>query len=194
MSDRSEFEAIFKENITREGADRLLEWLQKTDFFLAPASTRYHCAFEGGLVKHSVNVYKALMNKHFDPEVDNKESFAICALLHDVCKAQFYKVSCRNVKDPVTGKWEPQPYYTIEDEFPFGHGEKSVFLIERFLRLKPSEAMAIRWHMGGFDNAAQGGSQAISQAYERYPLAVKLHMADLEATYLMEKDLNVKKI
>ncbi len=193
MSDKSEFEAIFKENITREGADRLLEWLQKTDFFLAPASTRYHNAFEGGLVKHSVNVYKALM-KHFEPDVDNKESFAICALLHDVCKAQFYKVSCRNVKDPVTGRWEPQPYYTIEDEFPFGHGEKSVFLIERFLRLKPSEAMAIRWHMGGFDNAAQGGSQAISQAYERYPLAVKLHMADLEATYLMEREVATKKL
>ena len=70
MSDKSEFEAIFKENITREGADRLLEWLQKTDFFLAPASTRYHNAFEGGLVKHSVNVYKALM-KHFEPESRN---------------------------------------------------------------------------------------------------------------------------
>ena len=114
--------------------------------------------------------------------------------MHDVCKAQFYKVSCRNVKDPATGKWEPVPYYTIEDEFPFGHGEKSVFLIERFLRLKPSEAVAIRWHMGGFDNAAQGGSMAISQAYERYPLAVKLHMADIEATYLVENEKIAKKI
>ena len=186
MNYKQEFERIYRENITREGADRLLDWLHKTDFFLAPASTRYHNAFEGGLVQHSVNVYQALM-KHFDPESDNPESFALCALLHDVCKAQFYKVSCRNVKDPATGRWEPQPYYTIEDEFPYGHGEKSVFLIERFLRLKPSEAVAIRWHMGGFDNAAQGGSMAISQAYEKYPLAVKLHMADLEATYLMEK-------
>ena len=194
MTPRQEFEQIFRENITREGADRLLEWLQKTDFFLAPASTRYHNAFEGGLVQHSVNVYKVLMQKHFDEETDSRESFAICGLLHDVCKAQFYKVSCRNVKDPATGKWEPVPYYTIEDEFPFGHGEKSVFLIERFLRLKPSEAVAIRWHMGGFDNAAQGGSMAISQAYERYPLAVKLHMADIEATYLVENEKIAKKI
>ncbi len=193
VNDRVEFERIFKENISREGAERLLTWLSNTDFFTAPASTRYHCAFEGGLVKHSVNVYHALM-KHFEPDVDNKESFAICGLLHDVCKAQFYKLGSRNVKNPETGRWEPQPYYSIEDEFPFGHGEKSVFLIERFLRLKPSEAMAIRWHMGGFDNAAQGGSMALSQAYERYPLAVKLHMADIEATYLMERELNPKKL
>ncbi len=194
MSVKSEFMDIFRENVTREGADRLLEWLEKTDFFIAPASTRYHCAFEGGLALHSMNVYRVLMEKHFDPETDNRESFALCALLHDVCKAQFYKVSCRNVKDPATGRWEPQPYYSIEDEFPYGHGEKSVFLIERFLRLKPSEAMAIRWHMGGFDDAAQGGSRAISQAYERYPLAVKLHLADLEATYLLEKDIQPKGI
>ncbi len=187
MNEKQEFIRIFTENVKREGAGKLLDWLEKTDFFTAPASTRYHNAFEGGLVAHSLNVYKVLMEKHFDPESDSRESFALCGLLHDVCKAQFYKVSSRNVKDPVTGKWEAQPYYTIEDEFPFGHGEKSVFLIERFLRLKPSEAMAIRWHMGGFDNAAQGGSQAISQAYERYSLAVKLHMADIEATYLREK-------
>ena len=115
------------------------------------------------------------------------ESFAICALLHDVCKAQFYKVSSRNVKNPETGRWEAQPYFSIDDQFPFGHGEKSVFLIERFLRLKPSEAVAIRWHMGGFDDAARGGSFSISQAYEKYPLAVKLHLADVYSTYLKEK-------
>ncbi len=188
MNYKAEFERIFKENITREGADRLLEWLEKTDFFIAPASTRYHCAHENGLVEHSLNVYKVMREKHFDPAVDSEESFALCGLLHDVCKAQFYKLSCRNVKNPETGRWEPQPYYTIEDEYPYGHGEKSVFLIERFLRLKPSEAVAIRWHMGGFDDSARGGSHAISQAYERYPLAVKLHLADLEATYLLEKE------
>ena len=117
--------------------------------------------------------------------------FAICALLHDVCKAQFYKVSTRNVKNDVTGQWEKVPYYTVEDAFPYGHGEKSVFLIERFMRLKTSEAMAIRWHMGGFDDSARGGSFAISLAYEKYPLAVKLHLADLESTYLKEKNTSM---
>ena len=104
-----------------------------------------------------------------------------------LCKSQFYKTSTRNVKNDETGQWEKRPFYTVDDAFPFGHGEKSVYLIERFMRLKPVEAMAIRWHMGGFDDAAKGGSFAISLAFDRYPLAVKLHMADLESTYLREK-------
>ena len=178
----------YQANIHREGADRLLEWQQTTDFFTAPASTRYHCACPAGLVMHSINVYEVMMEKHFDPETDSAESFALCALLHDVCKAQFYKVSSRNVKNERTGQWEKVPYYVIEDAFPYGHGEKSVFLIERFVRLKPAEATAIRWHMGGFDDAARGGTFSISVAYDKYPIAVKLHLADLEATYLREKE------
>lgn len=184
---KQEFIEIYTRNVTRDGADRLLEWLQKTDFFTAPASTKFHCACEGGLVLHSVNVYRVLRQKYFD-EGDSEESFALCALLHDICKAQFYKVSTRNVKNDVTGAWEKVPYYSVEDAFPYGHGEKSVFLIERFLRLKPAEAMAIRWHMGGFDEAVKGGSFAISSAFDKYPLAVKLHLSDLEATYLLEHD------
>ena len=188
MDYKQKFIEYYQANIHREGADRLLEWLQTTDFFTAPASTRYHCACPSGLVQHSVNVYEVMMEKHFDPETDSAESFALCALLHDVCKAQFYKISIRNVKNEKTGQWEKVPYYTIEDAFPYGHGEKSVFLIERFVRLKPAEATAIRWHMGGFDDAARGGNFSISVAYDKYPIAVKLHLADLEATYLREKE------
>lgn len=187
MDYKERFEEIYRENISRSGSEELLEWLEKTDFFTAPASTKFHGACAGGLVQHSVNVYEVMVEKHFEEEIDSKESFAICALLHDLCKAQFYKVSTRNVKNETTGTWEKQPYYSIEDSFPYGHGEKSVFLIERFMRLKTSEAVAIRWHMGGFDEAARGGSFAISQAYDRYPLAVKLHLSDLESTYLREK-------
>ena len=188
MDYKQKFIEYYQANIHREGADRLLEWLQTTDFFTAPASTRYHCACPAGLVMHSINVYEVMMEKHFDPETDSAESFALCALLHDVCKEQFYKVSSRNVKNERTGQWEKVPYYVIEDAFPYGHGEKSVFLIERFVRLKPAEATAIRWHMGGFDDAARGGNFSISVAYDKYPIAVKLHMADLEATYLREKE------
>ena len=191
MGYKEEFIQIYKENIKREGSAELLEWLQKTDFFTAPASTKFHGACEQGLVMHSISVFHTLVDKHFDPETDSMESFAICALLHDLCKAEFYKVSTRNVKNEETGKWEKVPYYAVEDQFPFGHGEKSVFLIERFIRLKPAEAMAIRWHMGGFDEAARGGSFAISVAYEKYPLAIKLHLADLESTYLKEKHTSV---
>ncbi|MBQ4105375.1 MAG: hydrolase [Clostridia bacterium] len=184
MNAREEFIRIFRENISRQGSEELLNWLMNTDFFDAPASTKYHCACENGLVMHSVSVYNTMMEKHFEEGVDSEESFAICALLHDVCKAEFYKVSTRNVKNDLTGQWEKQPYYSIEDKFPFGHGEKSVFLIERFMRLRLDEAMAIRWHMGSFDD---GQGYTVSQAYEKYPLAVKLHLADMESTYLREK-------
>lgn len=187
MSLKEEFIDIYKENIKRDGAGELLSWMETTDFFTAPASTKYHCACQGGLLQHSLNVYKVMMEKHFDSETDNLESATISTLLHDICKSHFYKVSTRNVKNSETGVWEQVPYYMIEDVFPYGHGEKSVFLIERFMRLKTSEAMAIRWHMGGFDDSARAGGSYMSLAFDKYPLAVKVHMSDLEATYLREK-------
>ena len=179
------FVAIYNEKIKRKGADKLLAWLENQDFFTAPASTRYHAAYEGGLVEHSLNVYHVLMER-FDPAKDNEESFAIVSLLHDVCKTGFYAIEMRNRKNR-QGQWESVPFYTIDDQFPYGHGEKSVYLIERFMRLTTEEAVAIRWHMGGFDEAVRGGSFALAHAYEKYPLAVKLHMADLEATYVYEQ-------
>ena len=191
---REEFTHVYVNIIQRSGADKLLDWIEnRTDFFDAPASTRYHLAEPGGLVKHSVHVFERL-NALCESEdwaakgisKPQKESIAICGLLHDLCKANFYKTSTRNVKNEATGQWEKVPFYTVEDQFPYGHGEKSVFLIERFMRLKTEEAVAIRWHMGGFDDSARGGSFAISEAYDRYPLAIKLHIADLTATYLME--------
>lgn len=184
MKDR--FLEIFRNQVTRRGADKLLEWLESTDFFIAPASTRFHAAYEGGLLEHSLNVYNVLIAKHYDPDKDNLESFTITSLLHDICKAGFYTTEYRNRKND-RGEWEKVPVYAIDDKFPYGHGEKSVFLIERFMRLKNEEAVAIRWHMGGFDDSARAGSFAIAHAYEKYPLAVKLHLADLEATYLYEQ-------
>ncbi|MGN0498024.1 MAG: hydrolase [Acutalibacteraceae bacterium] len=185
MDYKEEFCRIFSENVKRHGAKELLDWLCKTDFFTAPASTKYHCACTNGLVMHSLSVYDVLLEKHFDEETDSLESFTICALLHDLCKAQFYKVSTRNVKNEETGNWEKVPFYAVDDVFPYGHGEKSVFLIERFMKLRIEEAMAIRWHMGGFEDS---GGFTISLAYQKYPLAVKLHLADLESTYLREKN------
>lgn len=186
---KKKFIDAFKAAVTRAGSDELINWIcDKTDFFTAPASSRFHSAFEGGLAEHSLNVYNVMIDKYNDSKPD--ESMAICALLHDLCKAEFYKVSQRNVKNEATGQWEKVNYYTVEDKFPFGHGEKSVFLIERFMRLKVDEAIAIRWHMGGFDDAARGGSFAINGAFEKYPLAVKLHIADIEATYLIENKEN----
>ena len=183
-SSKDRFIDAYTTAISRQGSKELLDWMLKTDFFTAPASSKFHSAYEGGLCDHSLNVYNVMIDRYNDGKPD--ESFAIVALLHDLCKAQFYKLGSRNVKNEATGAWEKVPFYTIDDKFPFGHGEKSVFLIERFMRLKVEEAIAIRWHMGGFDDAARGGSFAINGAFERYPLAVKLHISDIEATYLME--------
>lgn len=184
MTNKEKYIEIYQSAIKREGALELLEWMKKTDFFTAPASTRFHLSESGGLCEHSLNVYQVMIDRHNDSKPD--ESIAICGLLHDLCKAEFYKESFRNVKNEKTGAWEKASYYNIEDRFPYGHGEKSVFLIERFMRLKLDEAIAIRWHMGGFDEAVRGGSFALNGAFEKYPLAVKLHLADIEATYLIE--------
>ena len=162
MTDREEFLEIFRTHVTRPGSEKLLDWMDsKTDFFSAPASTRFHGACEGGLCAHSLNVYRVLHGTFFTPDEDSEETFAICALLHDLCKANFYKKGTRNVKNEATGQWEKVPSYSVEDMFPYGHGEKSVFLIERFMKLKVEEAVAIRWHMGGFDDAVRGGSFAV---------------------------------
>ena len=192
---KEQFISIYKEHITREGSDKLLEYLMssKSDFFTAPASTRYHGAYEGGLCEHSMNVYHCLCGYLERERVKSEygldysdETIAIVALLHDICKVNLYKTSKRNKKDE-NGKWVEVPYYEYNDTLPYGHGEKSVFLIERKMRLKLDEAMAIRWHMGEFGDK---NSNQISQAYNMYPLAVKLHLADLESTFLREKGMS----
>lgn len=194
MDYKNKFISIFNEKISRQGSQDLLNWISSTDFFVAPASTKFHGAKEGGLVEHSVNVYEVLRSNYFDPSSDDEESFAICALLHDLCKINFYKISFKNVKDE-NGVWTKVPFYSINDSFPFGHGEKSVFLIERFMRLKPVEAVSIRWHMGAFDDSVKGAgySSPINLAFSNYPLSVKLFISDLQSTYLLENSLVSKK-
>lgn len=185
MDMRERYEELLQEIAPiRKDVDKLLLWLAGTDFFSAPASTKYHGAYAGGLLEHSLNVYDAYM-KLFGDDDDPRDSIIICTLLHDICKAGFYAVEYRNRKNE-DGVWEKVPVYIVNDQFPMGHGEKSVFLIERFIKLKTEEAVAIRWHMGGFDDAVKGGSYALSGAYDKYPLAVKLHLADMYASYLIE--------
>ena len=191
----NEFITTYRTFIKREGADRLLDYLTtKSDFFTAPASSKFHNDFEGGLLSHSLNVYKRLV-KLLEAEygegwkeIYSPETVAIVGLLHDVCKVNYYKVSQRNVKNKDTGAWEQVNYYTVEDQLPYGHGEKSVYIIGGFMRLTREEAMAINWHMGGFDDRVRGGSYTVGAAFKQYPLAVLTHTADFLATYLDEKE------
>lgn len=181
MYNQEQFTALYRSQITRPGADRLLAWLGSTDFFTAPASTRFHGSCEGGLVNHSVNVFNRLcllLDAVPGAPAVSPESRAVCALLHDVCKANFYAVEMRNRKN-ARGQWEKYPFYIVDEKFPYGHGEKSVFLIERFLRLTPEEAVAIRFHMGAFDD---GTRLSFGRAVAQYPLALYLHTADMMAS------------
>lgn len=190
MSAKEEFIEIFNNNIKREGSDKLLEWLESSDFFTAPASTKFHSAKESGLVEHSINVYKRfikLLECEFGENWTEKislESATLIALLHDICKVNYYSVDYRNTK--VDGEWVKTPYYTVKDTLPYGHGEKSVYIACGFIKLTRLEAMCINWHMGGFDTRVMGGSYAISDAFYQYPIALLFHVADLEATYLDE--------
>lgn len=180
VSTREQFKQEFDTHIKREGADKLWAYLEKSDFFTAPASSKFHGACAGGLVAHSLAVYRNL--KRFQTN-ESDETIAICGLLHDLCKTNFYKLSKKNVKN-AEGKWEEQPFYTIEDTLCYGHGEASVYILSSYIRLSREEALAIRWHMGGFDCAVKGGERAISGAYENYPLCAKLACADMLATYV----------
>lgn len=186
---KEEFLSIYNENIKRDGADNFLNYLLKTDFFTAPASTRFHGSHEGGLLEHSLNVYHCLKDylerdrtKQLYRMNYSEETIALCALLHDVCKVNFYKTDYRNAKNE-RGEWEKVPYYTIDDTLPYGHGEKSVYIISSFMRLTREEAFAIRYHMG-FSGVEDKNS--IGKAFEMFPLAFALSVADMEASYYLE--------
>lgn len=187
---KEEFISIYKENIKREGSEKLLDYLiNKCDFFTAPASTRFHSAYAGGLAQHSLNVYYCLKDYLSRERVKEtyklnytEEQIAIVALLHDMCKIDCYKSDFRNVKND-KGQWEKVPTYKFEDPLPYGHGEKSVYMISGFMRLSREEAMAIRWHMG-FSGTED--NNLTGRALETYPLAFALATADMEASYFLE--------
>ena len=194
---KGRFVELYQQLITRPGADKLLAWLETTDFFEAPASTRFHLSRPGGLVEHSIHVYHRLhdlfvserQNRENEPFIElsdsEEETIAICGLLHDICKANFYAVEMRNRKNE-QGQWEKYPFYVVNDQLPYGHGEKSVYIISGFMKLTREEAMAIRWHMGFSDNDFRAGGFSVGNAFEKFPLALLTHMADLQATYLDE--------
>ena len=187
---KEKFLEIYRENITRPGAEEFLKWLESTDFFTAPASTRFHLSRPGGLVEHSIHVYERLLKlcdtengeKFLSAKLPDDETIAICGLLHDICKANFYGVEMRNRKNE-QGQWEKYPFYVVNDQLPYGHGEKSVYIISSFMKLSREEAMAIRWHMGF---SGPEDSRTVGQALAQYPLAFALATADMEASYFIE--------
>lgn len=189
---KEEFIEIFKNYIKRDGSKELLDYLlsSKSDFFEAPASTRFHLSKPGGLLEHSLNVYQCLKDYLSRPRVKelyhlevSDETIAIVALLHDLCKVNVYRKSFRNKKDE-SGKWVQVPSYDYRDDLPYGHGEKSVYIISGFMKLTREEAFAIRYHMGFTESQ---NVRNVGEAFQRFPLAFALSTADMEATYFLEE-------
>lgn len=202
------FESLMA-TVTRDGKDALMDYIKnKTDFYIAPASTQYHLSCEGGLLQHSLNVYDCLMAKKQSPiwkktfEEMTEESLIIIALLHDLCKINFYVKGTKNQKtydaDKVAAAeswqrkhdsmgdfiWETVLRYEINDTMPLGHGEKSVMIINCFMKLKLYEIAAIRWHMGFSEE--KGQYHTLGEAMEKYPIVLALYEADMEASKLLE--------
>ena len=193
MDPKERFLMLYRQYIHREGAEELLNYLLETDFFEAPASARYHSSCPGGLCRHSINVFECLwayMKRKRVQEVYgltgeaySDESLAIVGLLHDLCKAGCYKAGFRNVKDE-KGVWRQVPTYNFDDPLPYGHGEKSVYLIQKYMKLTDDEAFAIRFHMGF---SGEEDNRNVGKVLAMYPLAFAATVADSEATYFMEK-------
>lgn len=191
MNGKERFLEIYRKHIKREGAEALLEYLLSpaSDFFTAPASSRMHSSYEGGLCDHSLNVYDCLHSYlHADRTKATfgfeypEESIAIVSLLHDLCKIGIYKKGFRNVKDD-HGVWQKVETYEYDDRMPYGHGEKSVYIISGYMKLTREEAFAIRYHMG---YSSTEDARNVSAAFEMFPLAFALSTADSEATYFLE--------
>ena len=184
MDNKERFISLCK-TINRDGVDRLLKWLEENDFYACPASSKFHGAYPGGLVEHSLNVYdelKRLLEVY--PEIQvSEESVVIAALFHDLCKVGLYTRERRNRKNAF-GQWESYDAYTVKERFCFGgHGSKSVFLTQHFIPLTPEEAVAINCHMSSWD-----GNTDVGNAFEQFPFAWLLHVADESATYMIEKE------
>ena len=201
QKDIEKFEQLLQE-CNREGMDKVIAFLRSSDFYKAPASSRYHSCHEGGLLEHSLNVYECLNNKVNDTVWSGvmgdvgRDTIIISALLHDICKANYYTVEYKNKKIysdygkkvDAAGRydWETVPGYTVDDTHPLGHGECSVIMLQQFIKLKPIKLYAIRFHMGFTE--PKDMYNTLGNAIKKYPFILAIHEADLEATHLLEKE------
>ena len=163
-------------------AYKIIEWLRSTDFYRAPASSRYHDCYPSGLLYHTLKVYDNMLELRkasmFVPT--SYDSISLVSLCHDWCKIGLYEVYLKNVKDEKTGQWNQVEAYKRNVEgiiLPLGHGVTSMFLAEKFFRLTPQEALAIRWHMSNY-NVAESESFELEEAAEKINLVHMVQFAD----------------
>ena len=187
------FLKILQENLTRDGSQNLINWIQNSTFFTDPSAKAHHGNFDGGLCDHSLKVYETLKRFIALYQIDfpeynvAEETIVIASLLHDLCKVGLYKKGFRNVKNDETGQWERKPRYDYSDTLGMGHGEASVYMIQSFIHLTREEALAIRHHMGAYDSAFKGGDNSINVARSQSPIVTLLHMADTYSSQFLEE-------
>jgi hypothetical protein len=179
----------------RPGIEMLLQDLEETDFYRAPASTRFHSCVEGGLCLHSLLVYLLLKEKNHRYGLNlSEDSVALTGLLHDVCKADVYVRTVKNVRDgkkmngrgQLVDNWVEKEVWTVDDQAPLGHGEKSAMMILSRIELSRQEMAMIRWHMGAIGESYDA-IRLYNQAALIWPGVVALFTADMEAAHLIEK-------
>jgi hypothetical protein len=167
------FRNIVAIHVLRDGVKELLAWLTERKFFTERASKTRHNSKEGGLVKHSLDVYYNFRTKiaQYDLNVP-LHSAVVASLFHDLCKLGTYRT------DHITGE-----LITVDQE-PFGHGEKSVILLQKFIKLSDQEIALIRWHMGRFEAGDDRSYERKSwrSAIAQYPEIVAFHCADWESS------------
>lgn len=189
------FHEICGQYITRDGCPDLIAWIERSDYYTAPASTRFHGCYPGGLLEHSLNVYDQLVkliHVYYEPEditPELMESAAIVALFHDLCKVNFYEPFMKNVKNNETGRWEQVQSYRINEKVPLGHSQKSVIILQQFMKLKLDEIYAVMGHMGFSDSSFKGGDSYVGTILDKSKLALLTHIADMLASKLMESEL-----
>ncbi len=200
MENRDRFIELLK-STHRKGIDDLIEYLKTTDFFTAPASTKYHCDYEGGLCQHSLNVYDSIMKLRdtFNLNIPN-DTLTIVSLLHDISKVNFYEDYIQNRKwyNPNGQKYDEngnfdwvsvKTYKIKEPELRFlagDHGYNSVALIRGFINISLAEEVAILNHHAGMDN--NFCNRDLNSIYNRYQLAPLLHLADMLSVYILENN------
>ena len=186
---------LLEEVLHEEDFNNIKDWLETGDFFSAPASTKYHLHGEGGLCQHSLNVYDCLSKKLKDWGLEYPEnSIRIVSLMHDWCKINVYVKSTRRVppERSGTGKWETEEVWIKDDAYHLGHASKSVYLIQQFIPLNMLEIEAIHSHMGSTDLSTMFNSFDLNSIFSVNPLAICLHLADMESSYLMEGEIENK--
>ncbi|MDR3249305.1 MAG: hypothetical protein LBT39_11025 [Treponema sp.] len=178
---------LFEEFVSPPHDDKLWDLLahleRETDFYTAPASTRFHGAQPCGLIRHSLLVLAngiKLVPVMLDDGVDTY-FLAVSCLFHDLCKVNMYEQKLRNVKNEKTGEWEKEPFYSVKQDYiAYGHGIESLLRIAKFIELPESWKHAVRWHMGAYDISPMD-KIAMDKVLAKYKEVLFLQTADMQA-------------